>query len=160
MFTVKDAMSTHISACHTDTNLELIAQHMWDLDCESIPITDTNNKPKGIITDRDITMAAMFKRLPLKSINASDIVSKRLFYFCYQKDSLNSWLKIMRDNKLKSLPVVDHNDNYIGMVTHTNALSLAKAELEISQNNTELNSISGITKIKQCIQTIEKTFSD
>lgn len=57
---VSKIMSKDVSCCSQDTSLDQVVMKMWEQNCGSIPVVDGENKPIGIITDRDITMSCAF----------------------------------------------------------------------------------------------------
>ena len=55
---VRDVMTREPRTCRPSDTLNLAAQHMWEGDCGVLPVTDDEGKPIGMLTDRDICMAA------------------------------------------------------------------------------------------------------
>ena len=55
---VKDLMTTEVKRCSPETNLAAAARIMWEGDCGVIPVTDEYDHVVGVITDRDICIAA------------------------------------------------------------------------------------------------------
>ena len=54
----QDLMTQPIATCHVNDTLNVAAREMWDHDCGAIAITGDDGKLAGMITDRDICMAA------------------------------------------------------------------------------------------------------
>ena len=50
-----------MQCCGPDTNLAAAAKMMWDSDCGVLPILNVQGQVLGVITDRDISMAASTK---------------------------------------------------------------------------------------------------
>jgi CBS domain-containing protein len=55
---IRDIMSQDVATCREDDSLDRAAQLMWDRDVGSVPVVDGEGRPLGMITDRDICMAA------------------------------------------------------------------------------------------------------
>ena len=55
---VKELMTSDVKTCSLDTNLAAAAKIMWDSDCGAVPVTDERGRVVGVITDRDICIAA------------------------------------------------------------------------------------------------------
>src|SRR5262245_11710178 len=55
---VKDLMTTDVKRCSPETNLAAAAKIMWEGDCGAVPVTDERDHVVGVITDRDICIAA------------------------------------------------------------------------------------------------------
>jgi CBS domain-containing protein len=74
---VSDLMTTAVRSCGTGDNLQLAAQIMWESDCGIVPVVDGDGRVVGVITDRDICMAAYTQGLPLCNRTGMDAVRAR-----------------------------------------------------------------------------------
>lgn len=101
---VRDLMTTDVKSCSPDTNLATAAALMQKADCGVLPVVaDTL---LGIITDRDICLAASKKENQVLRTKVSDVISGEV-YNCAPRDEVKDALKIMRKNKVRRLPVVN-----------------------------------------------------
>jgi CBS domain-containing protein len=113
---VKDLMSRDICSCSPETNLAEVASLMWQYDCGAIPVIDQNDKVANIITDRDICMAvALQNRMPAE-IHAGEVASRGIYY-CRETDNIQDALEVMAQQQVRRLPVVDDNDELLGMLS-------------------------------------------
>ena len=60
---------------------------MWDHDCGCAPVVDGHGRLAGIITDRDICMAAYTQGMPLEAIPVERAMSARVVS-CMRGDDL------------------------------------------------------------------------
>jgi len=60
-----DVMTKTVRSCSAGDSLQRAAQLMWEGDCGSVPVVDSDNRVVGILTDRDIAMAAYTQGRPL-----------------------------------------------------------------------------------------------
>ena len=58
---VEGIMTHPAFTCRSNDTLNAAAQMMWDKDCGAIPVLDTDDRPVGMITDRDIAMSAVLE---------------------------------------------------------------------------------------------------
>jgi len=67
---INEIMSRSPHACRLEDNLNSVARLMWEHDCGCIPVISTNGNGAlvGVITDRDICMAAYTQGKPLIEI--------------------------------------------------------------------------------------------
>src|SRR5687768_18456953 len=74
---VKEIMTSNPATCTPDASLQEIARLMIEHDCGCIPVvqSDTNKKPVGTITDRDIAVRAFGSVKNPLDIKASDIMT-------------------------------------------------------------------------------------
>ena len=56
--TVKELQTSAVKTCGRDTDLATVAKLMWDGDCGAVPVVTDDHKVIGMITDRDICIAA------------------------------------------------------------------------------------------------------
>jgi signal-transduction protein with cAMP-binding, CBS, and nucleotidyltransferase domain len=70
----------------------------------------------GMITDRDICMAAYMQGRRLHDIPVAIAMSKEV-YSCRPTDSLAVALKVMQTNQVHRLPVVDQDDRIVGILS-------------------------------------------
>jgi CBS domain-containing protein len=117
LMNVKSAMVNNVLSCHADTTLDSIALMMWDNDCGSLPVVDDDNKPVGIITDRDIAIGSALQHRPLWEITAESVCGNRDLYCCKSTDDIHKALDMMRDHAVRRLPVVNSKGKLVGIVS-------------------------------------------
>ena len=76
-----------------------------------IPVVDKDNKLVGIITNRDLRFIKDSK----KSVN--EVMTKQPLITVKGKVSLEDAEQILQEHKIEKLPVVDENENLIGLIT-------------------------------------------
>jgi CBS domain-containing protein len=103
---VRDLMRKAPSTCSPDDPLNRAAQVMWEIDCGAVPVTDADGKLIGMITDRDICMAAYTRGQPLASMTVSSAMSNEVFS-CTPEDSVGHAVRLMAQKQVRRLPVVD-----------------------------------------------------
>ena len=119
---VADLMAREVRACTIHESLNAAARIMWDHDCGCAPIADAHGKLVGIVTDRDISMAAYTQGLPLEAIPVERAMSARVVS-CSRTDDLESAHRLMRTHEIHRLPVVDTRGRLIGIVTLSDLLN-------------------------------------
>ena len=102
---VKELMTPNAKVCTLTDSLADAARLMWDADCGIIPVVAEGGKVVGLITDRDICMAGMIKARNESTIAVEDVISGKVFA-CKPEDDVHRALDIMRENKVRRLPVV------------------------------------------------------
>jgi len=100
---------------------------MWDGDCGSIPVVDSWSRVIGMITDRDICMAAYTQGRSLEQIRVQDVMSKNVTS-CKTSDSLEQAEELMRRQKVRRLPVVDAEMHLVGLLSINDIARAAKAQ--------------------------------
>ena len=106
--------ATYLDSIFTISNL------MKEGKVGSIIIMDQNNKPVGIITERDIVRRGVSDSKDPKTTKATEIMSNPLI--TVEKDTyLYEAAKKMEKNKIRRLPVVENN-TLVGIVTVTDII--------------------------------------
>ena len=112
---VKEAMTSDVRICGPHSSLDDVARMMWDADCGAIPVVTDDNKPMGIITDRDIAMAAMLNHQPLCDIQASTVIQNQTLCCCEQQESIESCLRKMQQAEVRRIVVTDESGSLVGI---------------------------------------------
>jgi CBS domain-containing protein len=113
---VKDIMTTNVRKCFMSDSLATAAQLMWDHDCGCVPVLNEHAQLVGMLTDRDICMAAFFQGVPISGVKVSAVMSRQLFD-CTSDDDLSVAERIMRDKKVRRLPVLDEEGRLVGLLS-------------------------------------------
>ncbi len=115
---VEKLMSQPANTCGPQDSLEQAASLMWSSDCGCLPVTsgDGVQHLEGIITDRDICMAALFQGRPLRDLKVADVMAKTVLT-CRSGDDLEEVGRIMQSEQVRRLPVVDEDGAVIGVIS-------------------------------------------
>lgn len=122
---VAELMSSPAIACRTHDTLEHAAHKLWENDCGALPVLDGHGRSGAMITDRDICMAAYTRGRPLAELLVADAMSRR-FVACHAFDDVAAAAVLMAENQLRRLPVLDADDNLVGVLS-LNDLARASA---------------------------------
>lgn len=137
---VQDVMTYDVHTCRPDTDLAMAAMQMWDGDFGVLPVLD-GKKVVGMITDRDICMAAATKRRDPGTIRVDEVMTGQVFA-CSPDTDLCEALTIMRKNQVRRLPIIDVVDRRLAGL--------------LSLNDVALKAQSG-DKAELCAQDVEDT---
>lgn len=115
---VKDVMTRGARTCTCGSSLNDAAQVMWEADCGFVPVVEADGSERvvGVVTDRDLCMAAYTTGLPLKEVPV-DRVMAHAVHTCGEKDSLSEAEAVMQRHQVRRLPVVDEGDRVVGVVS-------------------------------------------
>jgi CBS domain-containing protein len=113
---VQDIMTAAPLTCGPQTNLAQVVHEMWQGDCGIIPVIDEARRVLGVITDRDICIAAATRDQPPSYIRAADLV-KHPAVCCRVGDDVRTALRTMKEHRVRRLPVVGADDTIQGMIS-------------------------------------------
>jgi CBS domain-containing protein len=125
---VEQLMSRPAVTCSTSDSLGRAAQLLWDHDVGSLPVVDGDGRLVGMITDRDICMAAYLRGQPLGDIAVEQAMAKQV-YGCSPGDPIGVAEKIMSQYQVRRLPVADSSGRAVGVVSLTDLAREAEQEV-------------------------------
>lgn len=122
------------------------AQLMWDGDCGWIPVIDDSDQVVGVVTDRDLCMAALTRGRRLDEIAIAGTMVTNVFS-CKPDDELSDAILVMRNYAVRRLPVLDGEGRLVGLLSLSDlARHAADDSVESSLTPREI----GITIAKIC----------
>lgn len=122
---LKEIMTHPVVTCPAGSTLDVAARLMWEHDCGTMPVVGSDGRLAGIITDRDICMAAYRKDRPISQIPLADVMSKPVFA-CRAEDTVEAVEALMRDNRVRRVPIIDRDARPVGVVALDDLARLAE----------------------------------
>ncbi len=113
---VRELMSKPAVSCYAEDTLDRAAQVMWDRDCGIVPVIDHNEQLCGVITDRDICMAAHFQGRRLDEIRVADVMTTEVSA-CRPDDDIAQAEQRMSERQVHRLPVISEDGAPVGMIS-------------------------------------------
>ena len=112
---------------NTGTTITDVAKEMEDKNIGSIVVLD-NEKPCGMITDRDIIIRVINKGKDPKQTFVDDVMSELVL--CLEEDmGLYQALEMLKGKSLRRYPVIDKNGDLKGIITLDDIIFLLGKEL-------------------------------
>jgi CBS domain-containing protein len=133
---ISQIMKSDVEICSPGDNLAAVATRMWDCDIGCLPVVGADGQVVGMVTDRDVCMAALIRGQPLHEIPVSTAMSKEVLS-CPPDATLIEAEEIMRSGQVRRLPVIDSDACLVGIVS-LNDLALL-AEHEIGRKNRDVS---------------------
>ena len=75
---VKNLAAFDVKSCTPDTDLATAAKIMWDCDCGAVPVVNEERKVIGMVTDRDICIAAATRASRPSDVQVRDVMSQEV----------------------------------------------------------------------------------
>jgi CBS domain-containing protein len=131
---VEQLMTRETRVCTDMDTLNRAAELMWESDCGCIPVISANGDGGlvGVVTDRDIAMAAYtqgkeLSALPIGTAMARDVIA------CHASDGISQAEALMRDNQVRRLPVLDKEERLVGIISLNDIAREAQREAAIGK---------------------------
>jgi CBS domain-containing protein len=113
---VEDLMTRNPASIRPEQDLARAAHLMWERDCGALPVIDESRRVIGMITDRDICMAAWSQSRAPNAIFVAEVMSREVSY-CRPEDTIARAESMMRANQIRRLPVVGPERQLIGILS-------------------------------------------
>jgi CBS domain-containing protein len=123
---VAEVMTKDVESCRMDDMLNVAARIMWERDCGCVPVVDTEGRALGMLTDRDVCMAAYTSGLPLAAIIVVSAMSRAL-HSCGPGDPIEVASKRLETHQVRRLPVVDAGGRLVGILSLSDLARAAQA---------------------------------
>jgi len=121
-----EAMCEDVGTCSAEATAAEAARILWERDCGLVPVLapDGSRRVVGVVTDRDLCMAAYIQGRRLAEIPLREIMSTRL-HTCSPQEAVDQVLARMGQAQVRRLPVVDEQGRLRGVLS---LADLARAE--------------------------------
>jgi len=117
---ISDIMTTNLITVSLDTTIYEVVQSMQEKKISSIVIIE-NNKPIGIITERDILKASLSPEENLKK-PVSELMSSPVLSIHKNIDYRDAYMQ-MTEHKIRHLIIVDNQEILLGMISESDFLN-------------------------------------
>ena len=93
----------------------------------ALPVIE-NRKLIGMVTDRDIAIRVVGENKAPADVYVRDVMSEECFW-CSEKEELEDAVRIMEQNQVRRLPVMNDNEEIVGMLSLEDVAVHAPASL-------------------------------
>ncbi|MGA6989009.1 MAG: CBS domain-containing protein [Nitrososphaeraceae archaeon] len=116
--TVSDMMTKKLETIEESSSIQDAAKRMRDTNVSSLVVVDSEGKPRGIVTERDIIRKACVNDVSTSKVTNKEIMSPKLITIA-PDSSASTAVDIMLRNNIRHLLVVDkdNTEKPIGMIT-------------------------------------------
>lgn len=113
---VERAMTKNVFTCLAHQTLEQAARTMWEADIGCLVVIDDERRPIGVITDRDIAMAAYTRGVALRDALIGSAMSQKVIT-ARPDTRLGELESLMQAEQVRRVPVIEPNGTLVGIVT-------------------------------------------
>lgn len=116
MASIAEIMAPGAECVGEDETLAVAAQKMLRLDVGALPICGTDDRLKGIITDRDIVVKCIATGDDPRRVRAGQL-AEGVPATVDDGEDADAALRKMAEHKVRRLPVLDERKRLVGMVS-------------------------------------------
>jgi CBS domain-containing protein len=99
---------------------------LWEHDCGALPVVDDQDRPVGVVTDRDACMAVYTQGKRLDEVLVRTAMGTPPTA-CKSSDTVEAALQAMGKRQLRRLPVVDGGGRLVGVLSIHDVVRAAAA---------------------------------
>ncbi len=114
--TAREIMTGGVECVQEDESVLDAARKMSQLGVGALPICGSEDRLKGMLTDRDIVVKVLAEGKDPASTKVIDLVQAGEVVTIGADDSVDEALSTMKDHKVRRLPVIDGHD-LVGVVS-------------------------------------------
>ncbi len=127
MMKVREVMSPYVETARPNQFVNELAERMQKQRVGYFPVCD-RHRLVGIITDRDIVCRIVAEGRDASATKLAEIMTKGVAY-CFDDDDLTSAVMLMEQNRIRRIPVVDHREHLVGILSLTDIARHAPQQL-------------------------------
>jgi len=128
-----------VVAVSLDTPAVDVARIMGEKNVGSVVVISSDNRPAGILTDRDLAVRVMAQEKNPGEVRAEEVMTRDVITF---QDSMGIYeaIRKMTDEGIRRMPVVDDAGKLIGIVTMDDIVRMLGEEMAAIAKNIEKQS--------------------
>ncbi len=130
---VEQLMTKDVYTCRPSSSLSEVARIFWEADCGVAPVVadDGSGRVVGVVTDRDVCMAAYTQGRALGDLRVDQAMSHHVVG-CAPSDDLETAAERMRTAQVHRLVVVDEARHLVGVLSLADLARRAAAARSVS----------------------------
>jgi len=137
-----EVMTKYPVCCLPTDRVAKAAELMKSGNIGSIPVIENEQTQKlvGIVTDRDLAMRIVAEERDASATKVDGVMTRKVVS-CFAEDDVQKALDAMTKQKLRRIPIVDHDNRIVGIITQADVATrinqpekTAEMVKEVSQN--------------------------
>lgn len=113
---VNELMTRDVARVRAQDTLARVVELMEERDCGCVAVTDERATIVGVLTDRDVSLAALRADGPLSKLKANDFMRTEVVT-CAPGDSIGEAERRMGQHQVRRLPVIDARGSLCGILS-------------------------------------------
>lgn len=113
---VREVMTKDVVSCQKGVDVGTAGRLMLQGHFGLVPVVDAHGTVAGVLTDRDIALAAATRQRSASHIGVHEAMSSKV-RSCFAEDDVSAALKQMEDGRVRRLPVLDESAHLAGILS-------------------------------------------
>ena len=137
--------------CDPGTNAAAAAAIMWSRDCGVLPVLEDSGRVVGMVTDRDLFIALGTQNRNASQLSVDEIMHREPSV-CAPDDDVRSASKVMAQQRIHRLPVIDKSGALKGILSMNDVILQAKPETDGVFKDDVIRTLKAICEHRQPTQ--------
>lgn len=129
---IRDVMTPNPQTVTEKDTIVQAARIMRDQDTGVVPVVDDSRKIIGLITDRDIVVRAIADGKDISKVRVNELMTKQV-RTVNEDASVREVLEVMSGAQIRRVPVVNRNNELIGIVSMKDIATDTKEDSKVGQ---------------------------
>lgn len=131
----RDLMTRDPEFVTREDTLQRAASIMRDSDVGAIPVVSDSGSKRliGIVTDRDIALRHVAEGHDSADCTVDEAMSAGRVATAREEDDVDRVMELMREHKVRRIPIVGDNEQVIGMIAQADLAREARDEKEVER---------------------------
>jgi CBS domain-containing protein len=113
---VSEIMKTGVATCAPMDTLATAGRVMHERRCGFVPVVDSEGAVVGVLTDRDLCLAAAEAHRSMAHMAVKEVMSHPVFG-CFPAENIKTILVTMAKHHVRRLPVLDNHGHLQGVLS-------------------------------------------
>ena len=135
--TVGQLMTKKLETINPSNTAQEAAKKMRDKEVSSLVVTDSEDKPMGIVTERDLV-----RQVCTKDVNSNAVIVHHIMSSPIATIDSNSSVEVAADimiqNKVRHLLVMEDENKVLGIITSSDFIGYLKEKLNLDDVNAKI----------------------
>jgi len=127
---IREIMTKNVEAIAPEDTLHAAAENMRNLDIGALPVCDQNHLV-GMITDRDIVIRVVAKGEDPATTLVRQAMTPQVIT-CHDTDDVTDVARIMRDNQIRRIVVLDSTTQWVCGVVSLGDLAIESGDEQLA----------------------------
>ncbi|MBU6375319.1 MAG: CBS domain-containing protein [Bdellovibrionales bacterium] len=124
---LKNIIRFELFSVKPEDSADQVVQLMKQKNVGSVLVCDSNQKPVGIVTDRDLVLRCMGQHKDARQCQVKDLMTPAPRVI-KETDGIYDCIDAMHDGEIRRLPVVNSQGKAVGIVSFGDLLSILSKE--------------------------------
>jgi CBS domain-containing protein len=141
----RDLMSRDVATVYPRDSIERAARLMAECDCGALPVTDTEGRLLGMVTDRDIAVRLVARGADTRRAAVHHCMTDEAFA-CDANAPIEECLRTISRHQVRRVPVVDERNRVVGIISQSDLVRQAGANPGRGERRTIANALRDVSE--------------